>query len=194
MTAGPPGGRTLRGVDQHPDAPADEPDFGPGGYLPDRASRRARKIVLRAPMGIQWVIGSLVVGVVVVVAGWFALRDSAPQAPYVQVPTELARGTDGVALWEDPPGGAVDALVVRSGARARVFAWDGAPLPVLCDASGLLEAPDGGAWRLTGRGLGGTPSLSEHPIIIDDGVLFADPTTTIEAPPAGTAPADTGCG
>ncbi len=178
-------------MDEQRDAPADEPEFGPGGYLPDRASRRARKIVLRAPMGIQWVIGSLVVGLVVVVAGWLALRDTTPQAPYVEVPSAVAAAPGGVATWT-PDGADGEVLVVTSSNRPRAFAWDGGEPPVLCEASGLLEAPEG-AWRLTGRGLGGTPSLAEHPVVVDDGVLYVDPTTTIEAPAPDDAPAETGC-
>ena len=180
-------------MDEQRDAPAEEPEFGPGGYLPDRASRRARKIVLRAPMGIQWVIGSLVVGVVVVVAGWLALRDTTPQPPWVEVPPALAVGPPGVAPWTAPPGGSEDAIVVRSGARTRVFRWAGGTPPVLCDASGLLEAPGGATWRVTGRGLEDTPSLAEHPVLIDDGVLWADPTTTLDPLPPDPAPADRGC-
>ncbi|MTV26636.1 hypothetical protein FTX61_14610 [Nitriliruptoraceae bacterium ZYF776] len=37
-----------------PDDPQQTPEFGPSGYLPERASKRARKIVLRAPLGLQW--------------------------------------------------------------------------------------------------------------------------------------------
>ena len=174
------------------DAPVQEPEFGPGGYLPDRASRRARKIVLRAPMGIQWVIGSLVVGVIVAIAGWLALRDTTPQAPYVEVPTAVADAPGGIATWT-PDGTDTEILVVTSSTRPRIFAWDGSQPPVLCGATGLLEAPDGSAWRLTGRGLGGTPSLAEHPLVVDDGVLYVDPSTTIDAPAPSDDPVETGC-
>lgn len=172
------------------------PDFGPGGYLPERASKRARKIVLRAPMGLQWVIGALAVGVVVAVAGWFALRDTTPSAPYTQVP-ELAVGAGGgVELWQ-PDATGTEAIIVRSTARTRVFAWPGEgpgdASPVFCPESGLLEAADGRAWRLTGRGLGGTPSLAEHPVTIDDGVLYADPTTTLDPLTPDPDPAETAC-
>ena len=74
-----------------------------------------------------------------------------------------------------------------------MFAWEGDEPPVLCDASGLLEAPDGATWRLTGRGLGGTPSLVEHPIIVDDGVLYADPSTALDPLPPDDTPAERGC-
>lgn len=180
-------------MDEQQDGPAEQPEFGPGGYLPDRASRRARKIVLRAPMGIQWVIGSLVVGVVVAIAGWLALRDTTPEAPYEQVPAALVTAErGGVQLW-DPAGSETDAIVVTIGARTRVFAWPGGDLPSVCTASGLIEGLDGAAWRPTGRGLGGTASLDEHPLVINDGIVYADPTTTIEGPASDPDRADTAC-
>lgn len=181
----------MRVVDEQ-NAADEAPEFGPGGYLPDRASRRARKIVLRAPMGIQWVIGSLVVGLVVAVAGWIALRDTTPSAPFVQVPVELLEAPGGVALWS-PPGAADETLVVTVDNRTRVFAWPGDELPAVCEESGLLEAADGTAWRLTGRGLGGTPSLAEHPLVVDDGVVHADPTTTLEPVTPDPDPPATAC-
>ena len=48
----------------------EEPEFGPRGYLPPRASKRARKIVLRAPMSLAWVIAPLVIGVILLIVGW----------------------------------------------------------------------------------------------------------------------------
>lgn len=191
-------------MDDHDDTPpetpaataretlAEAPDFGPGGYLPERASKRARKIVLRAPMGLQWVIGALVVGVVVAVAGWFALRDTTPAAPYEPIPATVVEAAGGVALW-DPAGSPADALVVTVGNRSRVFAWGADELPVLCDESGLLEAADGRAWRVTGRGLGGVPSLAEHPVAIHDGTVHADPSTTLDSLTPDPDPADTAC-
>lgn len=179
--------------DQH-DAD-DAPEFGPQGYLPERASRRARKIVLRAPMGIQWVVGSLVVGVVVVVAGWLALRDTTPGPPYELVPAELVTPTrGGVQLWE-PTGTDESAIVVTVGNRTRVFAWEGGDLPAVCLESGLVEGNDGRVWRPTGRGLDGTESLAEHPLVVTDGgVLHADPTTTITPLPSDPEPVERGCG
>lgn len=176
----------------HDDTPPETPDFGPRGYLPDRASRRARKIILRAPMGIQWVIAALVVGVAVVAAGWLALRDSAPAAPFVEVPIELAAADGGIAVWE-PTGTGAEALVVTVDNRTRVFARPGGDLPVVCAESGLLEADDGRAWRVTGRGVGGTPSLRPHPTVVHDRVLWVDPTTTFEALPPDPDPADPAC-
>jgi len=48
--------------------PGDE-EFGPGGYLPKQAASRARKIILRAPMGAGWIIASVALGVLIFVAG-----------------------------------------------------------------------------------------------------------------------------
>jgi hypothetical protein len=172
-----------------PDEPAGPPpsaplDFGPGGYLPERASKRARKIVLRSPMGIQWVIGALVVGVIVIVAGLLALRDGTPSAPYEPVATVTATG--GVVTTSD-------GLLLLLDGRPRVFAAPNGGEVVLCAASDLLEQPDGGAWRVTGRGLDGVPSLAEHPSLIHDGKVYADLTTTVPTLASSPANSARGC-
>lgn len=180
-------------MDEQPDHPVESPpdeapEFGPRGYLPERASRRARKIVLRAPMGIQWVIGSLVVGVVVLVAGVVLLRDPAPSDPFVALdvpPTSQASTTVAGDPLPEP-------VLFVGVSRPRVFALPEGVTPAYCEASGLLEAPEG-AWRLTGRGLGGTASLSQHPTVVHDGTLYVDPTTLLESPPASDEPAETAC-
>ena len=46
-----------------------DPEYGPGGYLPSKAAGRARKIVLRAPLGIGWIVASVVLAVVIAVVG-----------------------------------------------------------------------------------------------------------------------------
>jgi hypothetical protein len=65
----------------------ERPEFGPSGYLPERASKRARKIVLRAPLGTQWIVASILAGLLVVVAGGLYLqrRDDPPPAPWTAV-------------------------------------------------------------------------------------------------------------
>jgi hypothetical protein len=45
------------------------PDIGPSGYLPPRAAKRARKIMLREPLGLQWAVAAMIAGVLVLVAG-----------------------------------------------------------------------------------------------------------------------------
>lgn len=162
------------------------PDFGPSGYLPDRAARRARKIVLRAPLGLQWVIASLLAGVVVVVAGVLFLRGgSDPPPPPWQDIGEVS--TIGAARWEDD----LDVLIVGTAGRIRAFA--AASDVRYCDASNRLESPRG-VWSLTGRGFGGVTSLSEHPTLVHDGRVYVDVTRTAPGPPPADDPAERACG
>ncbi len=159
-------------------------DFGPSGYLPERASKRARKVVLRAPLGLQWVIASLLAGVVLVIAGvLFLQRGAAPP------------GESWVAIAEvaDLPASHVTAdgvLVVAAGPRVRAFAEAGEV--AYCPASNRLEAPDGGVWSLTGRGHA-TASLAEHPTLLTGGVLYLDPTRTTLPPAPSDTPVEPAC-
>lgn len=162
------------------DDPAGDPEFGPRGYLPERAARRARKIVLRAPLGVHWIVASLVAGIVVVVAGVLLLTRGGgpPGPPYVEVaPVEDVAGT---VTYDDEH----DVLLVGLGGRIR--ALDAPPEVTYCPASRRLEAPDGRVWSLTGRGTSGQPSLAERPTETSDGVLYLDPTATTP-PPTPTA-------
>jgi hypothetical protein len=153
----------------------DRPEFGPSGYLPPRAAQRARKIVLRAPLGLQWVVGSLVVGVVVVGAGLLWLMgDDVPDEPWVAVGAVADVGTTA-----EPDG--LDVLLVGNG-RIRAFADAVERGAAYCPDSRRLESAGGEVWSLTGRGLGGTPSLHEHPTRVHDGILYVDPTHTMETP------------
>jgi hypothetical protein len=62
-----------------------DPEFGPRGYLPERAAKRARKIILREPLSLAWVIGAILAGLALVIAGvLFLQRDDPLRAP----PTE----------------------------------------------------------------------------------------------------------
>lgn len=166
--------------------PDDRPDFGPSGYLPERAAKRARKIVLRAPLGVQWIVGAVVAGALVVIAGVLFLQsgDAPPPDPWVAVApiAELEAGRFHPEL---------DALVVTAGGRARAFT--GAVDVAYCAVSNRLESPDGGIWALTGRGLGGTPSLREHPTLVSGGVLYVDPTRTAPTSEPLEEPAEPGC-
>ncbi|HUG87123.1 MAG TPA: hypothetical protein VMM13_21320, partial [Euzebya sp.] len=47
------------------DPAAQQPEFGPGGYLPARAAQRARKIVLREQMGLHWAVAAVVAGLLI---------------------------------------------------------------------------------------------------------------------------------
>ena len=171
MSASPPG--------------PERPEFGPSGYLPERASKRARKIVLRAPLGMQWIVASLLAGLLVLVAGVLYLqrRDDPPPPPWTAV-------GEVDALADSQSIGDLDALLVAAGGRVRAFA--GADEVAYCDASNRLE--DGTrVWSLTGRGLGGAPSLGEHPTLVHDGTVYVDPSRIVEGPAPSTESVDPAC-
>jgi len=169
-----------------PRTPA-RPEFGPGGYLPDRAARRARKIVLRAPLGLHWIVASLIAGIVVLAAGLLLLdRGAADPAP----PWEPLGDVEALpATSRHAPSGL---LVVVVGGRVRAFdAPDGI---AYCPASNRLEHPDGRVWTLTGRGQAGIPSLVPVATLTVRGSAWLDPTARAPAPDPLPEVAAPGCG
>ena len=151
-----------------PGFPPETPGFGPRGYLPDRAARRARKIVLRAPLGLQWVVAALVAGAVLLVAGLFLLdrAGNPPGPPWAPLGTVETLPTSSI----DPGTGL---LVVNVGGRVRAFeAPDGV---TYCAPSNRLEHPDGRVWALTGRGHAGTESLRPVATLVVSGIAYVDP-------------------
>ena len=174
-------------MDQPPRTSGPAPEFGPSGYLPERASQRARKIVLRSPLGLQWVIASVVAGVIVLVAGVVFLLSSGdpPPSPWVGAgPIE--------DIGDARPHDDLDVLLVAAGGRIRAFAH-AADLDY-CPDSHRLESPDGRVYRLTGRGTGGVDSLTEHPTLVQDGVVYVDPTRTMPGPEPSSEVAEPACG
>jgi len=146
------------------------PSFGPRGYLPDRAARRARKIVLRAPMGLQWVVASVVAGLVLLVAGVLVLgRGAAPPGP-PWVPVGAVETLPDTLVVPD-----TGLLVIHVGGRVRAFE---APTgTAYCAASNRLEHPDGRVWALTGRAYASGTSLVPVPTLTHRGTAYLDPTT-----------------
>jgi hypothetical protein len=169
-----------------PPDPGPGPSFGPGGYLPDRAARRARKIILRAPLGLQWVIASLVAGLVVLAAGLLLLGRGAapPTAPWLDLGEVTALPEAGV---DDHTG----LLVITVGGRLRAF--EAPPETDYCQPSNRLEHPDGRVWALTGRGYAGTASLIPVPTLTVAGRAYLDPSVRGPAPDPLTDPATPGC-
>lgn len=150
-------------------------EFGPGGYLPERAARRARKIVLRQPMGLAWPIAAAVVAVAVLALGLTNLLTQAgsPRAPFVavgQLDATDQRGADVVALADQR------ILVVRGTGGIRAFSAPEGEV-AYCRSSLRLEAQDGRVWTPDGRLVGGDgSSLAPHPVRVHDGVLYIDPS------------------
>jgi hypothetical protein len=179
-----------------------DPDYGPRGYLPERAAKRARKIVLREQMGLQWPIAAVVAAILVLLAGavFLATGTGPPEAPFSPVATidEVdPRGAEvlaaGVPASEGLPAPAADIAVVRAGGGVRVFAVPDAEV-VWCAASGRLEHGDGSVWNPNGRLVGGgagAGSLEQVAAQVYDGVLYVDVTARAPAAPpalAGEAP------
>jgi len=173
-------------IDAPIDATVAEPGFGPRGYLPDRAARRARKIVLRAPLGLQWVVAALVAGAILVVAGLLVLgRAGSPPGP----PWQPLGPVDELPATASAPG--TDVLVVHVGGRVRAFE---APQGVVyCAPSNRLEHPDGRVWVLTGRGFAGTDSLRPVATLTVSGIAYLDPAAVGEPLDPLDTPAVPGC-
>jgi hypothetical protein len=166
------------------------PDFGPSGYLPPRAASRARKIVLREPLGLAWAIGAVVAGVVVLIAGAVLLsRIGPPDAPFVPVGEVAAVDPRGAAVMPVPGDG--EALVVRGAGGVTVFTAPDAAVS-WCPDTGRLEAADGRVWEPDGRLVGGDGrSLARLPAQVHGGTLYVDPSAaaTVRAPrPRGEVP------
>ena len=163
---------------------ADEhPDYGPRGYLPPRAAKRARKIILREPMGLQWAVAAVVAGVLVLVAGGVLLlsRSGPPGPPFVAV-GELAQ-IDPRGAGTLPVGDGRDVLVLRGAGGVTVFAAP-ATAPTWCAARSRLISPGGAVWQADGRLVGGAgESLARLPAQVHAGVLYIDassPGTRLE--------------
>lgn len=170
-------------METHDDRP-EELAFGPSGYLPERASKRARKIVLRAPLGAQWIVGSIVAGIALLVAGvlYLVTSGSAPEPPWEPI-AEVAEVAP--ALRAD------ELLLVPGAGRVRAFADSGDV--VYCAPTNRLESADGRIWTLTGRGLAGTASLEEYPTVLHNGAVYVDRTARSPGPPPSDDPAVPGC-
>jgi hypothetical protein len=166
----------------------DQPEFGPGGYLPERASKRARKIVLRAPMGVQWIVGAVVAGAVIVGAGllWLAQSDDPPGPPWVAVGPLKDLG-DATAVDE------LDVLIVATG-RPRAFRGVDVLGLRWCADPAQIEGFEGRVWSPTGRAqTAETDSLEQHPTRVHNGVLYVDPTVTAPGPEPVDANAEPAC-
>ena len=179
------------------------PDFGPGGYLPPKAAKRARKIVLREQMGFGWPLAAVAAAVLVAVAGGAYLYTSSrgPAEPFraLQPLTEVPAGgaaTLPVAGAGDP---GVRVLVVRAGGSVRAFLPE--PDEVSwCAASQRLETTDGdtprpAAWTADGRLVyGERMSLQPLRSTVYDGIVYVDLETQLPPPAPGPPESPPECG
>ncbi|WP_370327438.1 hypothetical protein [Euzebya sp.] len=162
--------------------PADDAEFGPGGYLPQRAAQRARKIVLREQMGVHWPIAAVVAGVLTLAITVPLVLSStgAPDPPFVDAGPLAAIDPAGDGLV-DVDG--TEVLVVRGGGVLRAFADppDGARW---CPTSRRVEAPDGRVWTAQGRLIAGDgESLQPAAVTAYEGALYIDPAGGSDALP-----------
>lgn len=166
----------------------EHPDYGPRGYLPPRAAKRARKIILREPMGLQWAIAAVVAGVLVLVAGGVLLLSGtgppgAPFAPVGELSQIDPRGAGELALHDGRT-----VLVLRGTGGVTVFE---APTVAVswCAPRSRLLSPSGAVWQPDGRLVGGTgDSLTRLPAQVHGGVLYVDTAssgTQLEPDPRG---------
>lgn len=165
----------------------DRPEFGPRGYVPTQAAKRARKIVLREPMGLGWPVAAVVAGALLVLLGvvFLLTRTGPPGAPFTAVGAVAdmdPRGATTLRATDASGGGEV--LVVRAGGPVRVFLAPEQDV-AYCPASKKLEGEAGGVWALDGRLLGGDgTSLIPLSSQVHDGTLYANLAEPLPAPPA----------
>lgn len=166
-------------------------EFGPSGYLPQRAANRARKIVLRERMALSWPVAALAAGLVVLGAGAvFLLSGGAPDEPFTPVIPfhDLPQGATAVAEADG-----VDVLAVRAPGAVRAFLAPDQPV-TWCADTNHLEGARGAVWQLDGRRVGGTAaSLRPLPVELHDGTLYAAPTRAREPEPPADRGEEPGC-
>lgn len=152
----------------------EQPEYGPRGYLPPRAAKRARKIILREPMGLQWAVAAVVAGVLVLLAGVLLLlsRSGPPGAPFEAVGALSdidARGAGELSLDDGR-----DVLVLRAAGDVRVFAAPAADA-TWCATRKRVMVDGERVWLPDGRLIAGTgDSLARLPARVHDGVLYVD--------------------
>lgn len=171
------------------------PEFGPGGYLPNKAAKRARKIVLREQMGWGWPLAAVAAALLVGGAGVAYVRTSSrpPGPPYAAVAPISRIDAAGASVMTGTSGNVLlhPVLIVRAGGPVRAFAVDDAAGVEWCPASRRLETADA-AWNPDGRrSFGDGPSLAPLPSVVFNGIVYVDTANPLPRPaaaPAGQPP------
>lgn len=171
------------------------PEFGPGGYLPPKASKRARKIVLREQMGFGWPIAALAAAIIVAVAGgaFLFVSTRAPGPPFVAM-GPLTDVEPGSAEFIQSGHAGLGAFVVRAGGSVRAFRPEPGDI-AWCSQSGRIENATL-AWSADGRLVHGDgESLTPLRSAVHGGLIYVDTSTDLAPPPAdpgGEPPVCTG--
>lgn len=169
----------------------ERPEFGPGGYLPERAAKRARKIVLREQMGLGWPLAAVLAALLLVGVGaaYFLTQTGPPGDPFVDAGRLDQVDPRGAESLRIPSGDEV--LVVRGGGGVAVFQDPGVEV-TWCRQSRRIESSAGQVWALDGQLVGGGgESLQPLRSAVFDGVVYVDPAPRTPAPdpaPAGERP------
>lgn len=165
----------------------DHGDYGPRGYLPERAAKRARKIVLREQLGVGWITASVIAGVLLLATGVaFVLSQTGPPGPPFVEAVALDEVSPSSTARVEAAGTAV--VIVRAGGGLRSYL---APAGAVryCPDSGHLEGDDDSVWTREGRLIGGPgESLEPVPAQAHAGTIYVDPS----APGPPPAPDDQG--
>lgn len=144
------------------------------GYLPRKAANR--KLVIRAQLGLPWVLAALGAALLVLVAGaaFFLSRPDEPEAPFVSMGPLDAYPEQAVAPLRDRSG-----WVDRRAGLAVVAG------PVsFCPADGGWVGPDGRRYDADGRSDVEGRGLTLWRVRAASGRLYVDRTATIPVPGA----------
>jgi hypothetical protein len=163
-----------------------DPEFGPRGYLPERAAKRARKIILREQMGMGWPLAAVVAGLLLLVLGavYLITRTGPPGEPFTAVAQLDEVDPRSLSVL---PAGEADVLVVRAGGGVRAFLTPDTAV-AFCPESRRIEGADGSVWTVGGR-VQTEPgaSLRPLPVVVYDGQIYVDAGAPGPPPPPDPA-------
>lgn len=127
----------------------------------------------RGRLGLPWVIAPLVLGVILVVAGWLFLRGGEPEPPWRAVgePSSLTVGEGREAL----PGVFVGRLA--DGRVIAVAEEPGCPLDPVPEG---YEDCEGDTYTLDGTSVDGEDALDLLPVQVHEGELFVNPEQRLD--------------
>ena len=127
----------------------------------------------RGRLGLQWVVAPIVLGAVLLVAGWLFLRDTTPGAPWRPV-AEVS------SLTVDEGREALPGILVGRLPDGRVVAVAEEPGCDLAPSGEGYVDCDGSGFSLDGAPVTEGDPLDLVPVRVHGGVLYANPDERIE--------------